>query len=443
VALILLTWAASFVIGFEVALTLLSLVGFGAAIVGLRWPAIGLLGMSMLFTLDTITSSFLLTRGFFRWNTFNYLLLVVMLVHMPFLLRLSDLQSRLLQLLVLLLGLELLISPNRVQGAQVVLSVVTLFGLLVYFVRASHDEQNWYWMGLVCGFLAAIGGLVFYLQKNQLPYVNPNNWSFFPLTALFAICMCFHLARKHGRGYITLILLAVVNFIWIFLSGSRGDLLIAICCLVFLTVRLQGVWQRSLVFVAAALLGLVISIQFAELRTSSLNRLDLLIDPARGSLRQRTSGRSDLVLGGWYIFLDHPFGVGTGGFQNTWAGIGFVEGLSGYGQGVEKPAHSGWIKVLAENGIPGGLLLASYVLSFAVAGWRSHDRDRLALGLLTAAALSIAFISLEFTWGKGLWFLAAGATTLLHREQIAAHLRGASRREPILNIVRPGNIRHG
>ena len=76
VILAILTWAASFVIGFENALTILVLVGFAAAVVGLRSPAIGLLGIGMLATLDALTRVFLLSGGLLRWNTLNYWLLL-------------------------------------------------------------------------------------------------------------------------------------------------------------------------------------------------------------------------------------------------------------------------------------------------------------------------------------------------------------------------------
>jgi O-antigen ligase len=150
-----------------------------------------------------------------------------------------------------------------------------------------------------------------------------------------------------------------------------------------------------------------------------------------------------LVIGGWYIFLDHPFGVGTGAFQRVWAGLGYLEDLQGYARGKESAAHSEWIKILVENGIPGGLLLSSFVLSFTVTGWRRHDRNLLTLGLLVTATLAIAFISTEIQWGKGLWFLAAGVTALLNRQEIAGHLRGAAQRQPIYNIIRPGGPDHG
>lgn len=124
------------------------------------------------------------------------------------------------------------------------------------------------------------------------------------------------------------------------------------------------------------------------------------------------------------------------------ASLGSLEGLSGYAQGHDKAAHAGWIKTLSENGIPGFLLFASYTLSFTIVGWRKHERNMLLLGLFLTITFAFALISTELEWTKGLWFLAVGVTILFHREQIAAHLRGAARREPIHNIIRPERTYH-
>jgi hypothetical protein len=86
--------------------------------------------------------------------------------------------------------------------------------------------------------------------------------------------------------------------------------------------------------------------------------------------------------------------------------------LSGYKKGQQQSCHSAWMKTLAENGVPGVLLLAGYVFSFAVTGWRRQADGLLLLGALVTFCLSFAFISTEFA-GKGLWLLAAGVTVLL------------------------------
>ncbi len=428
VIFIVAAWTASLVVGFEGALLILTLVGFAAAVAGVRRPVLGLLGVTMLCSLDPLSRNYLLTGGIWRWNTFNYWLLVVMLISLPFLLHLRDIQSRLLQIFVLLLFLELAVSADWQSGIQHVLNIVTLFGLLVYFARCKWDQAVRHWIALVSGTLAGAGGLVFYLKQESLPEINPNSWSFFPLTAIFAIALAFSSGHVR-RGRLLLGLLAGVNSVWVFLSGSRGSFLITLVCLVFIVVQLWRSGRTVPILAAAVLLAVAVASQFLSEEAFAVRKLDKMLDTRR-SLTSRTSGRWDLALGGWYIFRDHPFGVGTGGFSDAWANLRYREGLSAFREGEQSQAHSGWIKTLTENGIPGILILTAFLLSFAIVGWRQRHLGLFLLGLLATVGLSLALLPDEFQ-GKALWFLAAAVMTVFRRA-------GASRRRPSLNGVAGG-----
>lgn len=405
-------WTAGLAIGFERSLLVLTLVGFAAAIAGMRRPALGLLGIGMVCTLDSISRAYLLTGGLWRWNTFNYWLLAVMLLSLPFLLQLRDLQTRLLQgiLLVLIIGLAFSADPRT--GLQDVLNVVTLFGIMVYFARSQGIRDAWYWMGVVCGSLAGTGGLLFHLKQEGLPDINPNAWSFFPLTAIFTITLAFSVGGLR-RGRLPLALLAAINAVWVFLSGSRGSFLIALVCLVFIVVQMKKSGGAVPILGVALLIALGVASLFVEQQSEAVHRLDKLLD-SRRSWTSRTSGRSDLALGGWYTFQEHPLGIGTGGFANAWLNLRHREGLSVFREGVYTPAHSGWIKILTENGVPGILLFAAFVFSFAGIGWRRRREGLFLLGLLVTVSLSVAFLADEFQ-GKGLWFLAAAVMTVMRR----------------------------
>lgn len=415
VILIILVWIASSMIGFESALTILVLVGFVAAVIGLRSPVIGLLGIGVLSTLDALTRSLLFSGGLLRWNTFNYWLLIVILLSLPFILRLNDPHSRLLQVFLLILSLGLLISPGLSSGIQDVLNILTMFGLVVYFARALQEEQVFYWLGIVNGILAAVGGLTFYLQKDNLPFVNPNTAALFPLTALFAICLGYPRAENSPRGQLLLLSLAAVNFLWIFLSGSRGVMLVGLCCLLILFLMARSISRSSMVLVFAALLAFWLSIEFIEQQTYAIGRIERLFDQEY-SLAEQTSGRSDIAQAGWYLFLEHPLGVGTGGFRSLVSSFEIVDFR-------ERAAHSAWIKTLAENGFHGIIILVAYVASFALVGWKKRNRDLFLIGLLVTISLAVSFLSTEFQ-GKSLWFLAAGGTVLLHKGEIIQHLQG-------------------
>lgn len=432
-AVVILTWGASFVVGVEAALVVLTIVGFGAAIAGLRNPALGLLGIGILCTIDSPARALLLTGGLLRFNTFNYWLLIVMILSIPFLLRLKDPQTRLLQAFILLMGLQLAVTTGRVGGVFAILNIVTLFGLLVYFAAAFRDRQAWYWLGIVCGTVSGLGGMAFLLQLDQIAHMNPNSWAFFPLTGVFAICLSLPFASELSQGRFTLQFLAVVslaiaNLVWIFLSTSRGVFTIAAVCAAYLVFSLRG-WSRRLGLLAVVMLVVIaVPVGFSEYYERAVARFERLVDPEVGATT-RTSGRYDLAVGGWHIFLDNPFGVGTGGFRSAWARLGNLGGRLGFERraGLETPAHSGWIRILAENGVVGFLVFAAYVASFAFVGFQRsrHSRDLLLLGGLTSVALAVAFASTEFT-AKGLWFLAAGVTVLLQRLHLQIPLRGST-----------------
>jgi O-antigen ligase len=214
---------------------------------------------------------------------------------------------------------------------------------------------------------------------------------------------------------------------WIFLSGSRGTLAIGTLCFVSLMIGMRGMRQRTVALVGAVMLALVVLSHFSELQDRTIKRITKLVTTDHSmvgaySLGSRTSGRSDLAIGGWYIFQEHPLGVGTGGFPTAWSQFGRHYGLT-YGRGQEKAAHSGWLKTLVENGIPGIVLMAYFIFSFGVVGMRQRSWALWRLGMLTTVVLAAAFISSEFQT-KGLWFLAAGAITFLQRDRVLAAMYG-------------------
>jgi O-antigen ligase len=167
---------------------------------------------------------------------------------------------------------------------------------------------------------------------------------------------------------------------------------------------------------------------FGDLRERSLERLQKLADTEEAA-SSRTSGRTDLLLGGWNIFTANPFGVGTGAFATTW---------SGFKYGEEMAAHAGWMKVLAENGIVGFALLAAFVGSFAATAWRKRASPTSRVGFLVTAVLTLAFTSTEFQ-PRGLWLLAAGGAAILNRDELQRAL-GVVRPVRRRDVARPVDV---
>jgi O-antigen ligase len=114
--------------------------------------------------------------------------------------------------------------------------------------------------------------------------------------------------------------------------------------------------------------------------------------------------------------LENPLGYGTGSFQKE---SGHTEFLLG-----GRPAHSAWVKTLAENGLPGVLLLMAYIASFAIVGWHKRGQGLLLVGLFVTITMAVTFFSKEFE-GIGIWFLAAWGMVTLHKEAIVNLVQGS------------------
>lgn len=409
------TWGVGYFVGIEHAIAGLAFVGFAAAILGLGYPALGLFGIGILCLMDTPMRYALLNKGgLLRWNTYNYWLVIVLVLYSPFLLRVRSIQWVIWQALILLMIIQLSYSPEAWSGAQQIMNLLALFSLSVFFARAIDDHRAWFWLGMILGLVGTAGGLVFVIKGAQYVGISINQWVRFPLTAVFAICLAmqFGVTRGRERGQALLFLLATINVGWVFLAGSRGAIIMGLMCLVFLMTRIRGrgAWLK----IAGGLAAMVVCacLLFPERVEATLGRFELLFN-SQESTTDRTSGRSDLFVGGWYMFLDNPLGSGTGGFETGWSHLAIQGQMSGYRAGEEFPAHSGWIKTLVENGVLGVVLFTAFVASFLVTGIRQRYRGVLGFTILISAMLAFSAITTEFQ-GKGLMMLTAGAIVMLH-----------------------------
>lgn len=408
VIFISLVWIAGYIIGFQASLAILWSVGLLLCVAGLFLPGLGILAIGMVASLDAMANIFLLTGGLLRYNTLNYWLLLVMLAYIPFILRLRDFNSRALQILLLLLTLELSFSSDISRGIQDVLNIGVTFGMVVYFARALKDEISLYWLGIVSGLLSGLGGLIFFLQINSLPYANPNDWTYFQLTGLFAICVSYRYAIKYNKSRLPLLALAAINFAWIFLSASRGSLVIGMLCGAYLFLATRSITWKTMMILIAILIGVWISINFAEQRVYTISRIQLLFDPSVSDTK-RTSKRSLIAEAGLRIFEKNPMGIGTGAFAEESTNTNLLA--------TQRPAHSAWIKVLAENGVPGIIFLSIFILSYLIVGIRKRGEGAFLLAAFITVVFASAFVAKEFR-GKSLWFLGAAGIAMLHPDEM-------------------------
>jgi O-antigen ligase len=191
-------------------------------------------------------------------------------------------------------------------------------------------------------------------------------------------------------------------------------------------------WSTALVAIAI-LLGLWASTQFVERQSYTISRIQLLFDSSEDE-RTRTSQRSVLAAAGWQIFLENPAGIGTGGFREEAANTNLVRG--------RRPAHSAWIKTLAENGVLGIILMTAFIGSYAVIGFRKRHEGKLLFGLFITILFAGAFVAKEFR-GKSLWFLAAGGIVLMHPELMLHYLKKKSKPVDVDSRTRLREVRFG
>ena len=271
-------------------------------------------------------------------------------------------------------------------------------------------------------------GAIYFWQKTGIPYIDRNGLSYFFLTAIFTICLAFPFAQREKRGPLYLGALATLCGCWVFLTTSRGGTLIGLFAALCLLAEIKGLKQRLMIMACGAVVAIGVLGQFTEIQDKSVGRITKLMDGDR-TWSSRTSGRSELMRGAFDIFWNHPFGVGTGGYSVTWSDMSRDKGRYAFGAGKESSAHSAWTKTLAENGVPGCLLLFCFVFSFAYEGWRLRRHGLAMIGLLPTVAFSFAFLTSEFQ-GKGLWFVAAGVAVLLSRAS-AIHLPSRRSMRPV------------
>ena len=72
-----LIWMLGFIVGFQRSIMLITTLGIVASLVGFSRPTIGIYGVSILCTIDALTRVFVMTGGLFRWNTVNYIMLLM------------------------------------------------------------------------------------------------------------------------------------------------------------------------------------------------------------------------------------------------------------------------------------------------------------------------------------------------------------------------------
>jgi len=239
------------------------------------------------------------------------------------------------------------------------------------------------------------------LSANEIkPYFRVNSLFFDPniygrFLALVLIVLATRLLWS-SRGRDTIITGVLLAVLWagLVLSLSQSSFAALLVGLAVLAALRWKVWPVAAVVVAAVAAGLILAIAAPGVLH--------LKGGTKSALDKATSGRYDLISGGWRMFVARPvWGYGSGGFEATYRKREHVRAKR-----VAAVSHTIPITVAAEQGVVGlavylALLVAAFMRLLS-AGVRASPARAFAAaafaGLVAHTLLYAAFLEDPMTW---------------------------------------------
>jgi O-antigen ligase len=302
-------------------------------------------------------------------------------------------------------GLALLWSDDLRQGAIFLAAFVLPFGVLaIGFARLPWSPRAL--VGVYGAFLATAlvyAGVGLYQWATREVFWNQKLIVDNAYAPFFRVNSVFWDPSIYGR-YLVVAILATVALV---LLGVRERLLVAgiaaiaaiwagllfsfsqssFAALIAGTLAAAAVtWRWRAVAALAVFSVVLVSAGFATPQVRNE-----LLQESRAGLNSVTSDRAGLVGNGLRIAADHPLvGVGTGGFKRAYA-----ERTGLKGEEPKKAAsHSTPVTVVAENGVPGFVLLSWLGLASLWPAFRARGRSAAGRAAL-AAALTLGAVAVH------------------------------------------------
>lgn len=274
-----------------------------------------------------------------------------------------------------------------------ILKLSALALLLFLVVQAFESVEDWrdfLWFVLALGFAASVLGILQHFTFNGKlywfrelryggipfgPYVNRNHFAGF-VELVIPMGLSVLLLRAEDRDRRPLVaLLTLVPVGALFLSASRGGIaalfleagLVAVLGFLRGYGRNQAVGGALLLLVAA---GFVVWLGAGRALQRFETYRKLEVSEAR---------RAEMLGDSWRIFLDHPaLGTGLGTLEDV-----FPRYETLYDGTVVNHTHNDYVEVLAETGVIGGLICATFLSLFFAAGWKriAEAKNHLPLAL--------------------------------------------------------------
>lgn len=419
--ILLITTLIGVFTSFSLFVTLTSSIMFLLLIYGLLNPLVGFFAISILFALDPIVRVYLLDGGLLRWNTLNYWLIFYSVVNLQLLLKNLSRQITTGIAFFFILVFQLSYSENLIEGSQHILGFSSFFGIYIYFlsVRKYNISVLLFYAIILAGLSTLLAGLIFFYQNgfaafdisiyfkqgltlDEVDLINANAFAAMLTSAVMIAALSINfITNKTNRKLVLFLVWANTGLI--LFSGSRGALLVALFSIYFIISKEKKIFNLILLIIAAYL-ALLLSVPLFKKSDNLIAKKIVILFDKNASEANKTSGRSDIAKVGFEIFKDNPMGVGTGNFTSTFAKystkVDFE--ISSRLEQSRISAHSGLIKILAENGVVGILIFSTFILSF----FTNKKSPLHTQGLYTIIIVFVTFLSSEFQ-NKPLWMVCA------------------------------------
>ncbi|RMG39729.1 MAG: DUF4091 domain-containing protein [Candidatus Dadabacteria bacterium] len=197
-----------------------------------------------------------------------------------------------------------------------------------------------------------------------------------------------------------IIVLALPFLVFLTFKGS-ANVWRTVLALLTLAIMLAGLWmaQSRGALLGILTAGVVYSLCSGRFRGRAVVRAFMLLAipilfivfvvQARGDLEASTSARWNYVIAGLRMFKSHPlFGVGPGNYP-----VLYEQYTPAFEEWGERAAHSTWIALLAETGLPGLLLFALLFLLVLKRAWRMRRDNPEFLLAVCGYGVVITFLS--------------------------------------------------
>jgi O-antigen ligase len=396
-------------------------------------------------------------QGFFlyagaRYNSLSYLVLLMVAVWVLRFGRtirgagLSDLE-KIVAAWILWSGISLLWSRNLMVGSGILWCNLGGLVILYGFSRGFRNLRQilqcmWYYIGGAVFIISVLmplykmGAAYVRVGNRYIPSAIGLGYGFAPhdisrtasVAMICALCL-WQFDPSKSRRKVALILALIFGVI-VPLTLSRGTLISqAVAILAWVMLRSgQKKWRdqiKKLVMTTvliASVAGLVGYIN----RDAVMERVDQTRSEYEvGNMQQMTTGRSRIWTAGLHFFLENPvLGLGLGSFPIMY---------SLRAGDIVRAAHNEYVKIAAELGLPGFMLLCIWIFGYGWKSWRLKSLRHVTFAWWIVFALVIG--THDLGRGKDFWMTLGfiAALTQLERD-LALRSRTAAQAAA---VVRP------